>query len=144
MGKLSNPIIKRVTRSKIGLPGGDLFHGMKKSDAQFRDFGEVYFSKINSNSVKAWKLQKRNTMNLFVPVGEVGFVFWKPDEGFRIERIGEHDYASLYVEPGIWYGFKGISRQTSLIVNLTDEEHVESEVLRKTHDEIEFDWGSLF
>jgi dTDP-4-dehydrorhamnose 3,5-epimerase len=144
MGKLSNPKIKRVRRSKIELPGGDLLHGMKKSDAQFRGFGELYFSKVNSNSVKAWKLQKKITMNLFVPIGEVGFVFWEPADGFRIERIGQHDFSSLYVEPGTWYGFKGLSRRTSLIVNLTNVEHVETEIMRKTHDEIEFDWKSLF
>ena len=32
---------------RIHHPKGDVFHGMKKSDAGFSGFGEAYFSTIN-------------------------------------------------------------------------------------------------
>ena len=31
---------------RISVPGGDILHGMKKTDNGYSDFGEIYFSYI--------------------------------------------------------------------------------------------------
>ena len=52
-----------------------MLHALKKSDAGFNEFGEVYFSCIENNGIKAWKCHQRMTLNLGVPIGKVNFVF---------------------------------------------------------------------
>ena len=54
---------------------GSVFHGIKKHDKGFKEFGEVYFSTVIKDSIKAWKLHKQMTLNLIVPVGSVLFCF---------------------------------------------------------------------
>ena len=55
---------------------GSVMHGIRHSDVGYEKFGEVYFSTVNKESIKAWKLHKKMTLNLLVPVGEVLFGFY--------------------------------------------------------------------
>ncbi|MDK9723640.1 MAG: dTDP-4-dehydrorhamnose 3,5-epimerase [Sterolibacteriaceae bacterium MAG5] len=127
---------------RIATPGGDVMHAMKRVDPGFTDFGEAYFSWIESGAVKAWKLHQRMTLNLVVPVGAVRFVFHLPQGGFRTEEIGAANYARLTVPPGIWFGFQGRADTPSLLLNLADIPHDPDEVLRKAQPDIPFDWQS--
>ena len=45
----------------INTSGGDVLHAMKKTDLGFYDFGEAYFSEIQSGAIKAWKRHKEIT-----------------------------------------------------------------------------------
>ena len=63
---------------KISTNGGNVLHYLKSTDEGFNKFGEVYFSWINKNSIKAWKKHTKMTLNLVVPLGKVKFVFQKP------------------------------------------------------------------
>ena len=53
---------------EIDLEGGNILHGLKKSDNGYINFGEVYFSMLNFNAIKAWKFHQSMTLNLVVPV----------------------------------------------------------------------------
>lgn len=128
--------------SRITTPGGDVMHAMKRSDPGFTDFGEAYFSWIESGAVKAWKLHKRMTLNLVVPVGAVRFVFHQPGAGFRVEEIGAANYVRLTVPPGIWFGFQGRADGPSLLLNLADIPHDPDEVQRRSVTDIPYDWQS--
>ena len=76
----------------INLEKGDVLHYLKNSSKNFNGFGEVYFSKIKPNAIKAWKLHKKMTLNLIVPMGKVQFVFFsETTKAFRIEVIGEEN-----------------------------------------------------
>ena len=134
--------IKTSKLNIIPTQGGDVFHGIKSSDDGFNKFGEVYFSWIKNNHIKAWKKHKKMTLNLVVPYGLVKFVFYKekPSHTFRQEIIGNSNYYRLTVPPGIWFGFKGLSNEKSLVVNIADIEHDANEVLKKEKNEIEFCW----
>ena len=52
----------------IDAPDGRVFHAIKNIDPGFDDFGEAYFSEINSKKIKAWKRHREMTLNLVVPV----------------------------------------------------------------------------
>ena len=54
---------------------GSVLHALKKTDPGFKEFGEVYFSTVVKDAVKAWKLHQKMTHNLMVPVGRVLFSF---------------------------------------------------------------------
>jgi len=126
---------------------GSVMHALKKNEDEFISFGEAYFSTVNYNSIKAWKLHTKMTLNLVVPRGEVLFYFLdnrKDSKSYnKFERIilSEHNYFRLTVPPDIWFGFKGISKSTSIILNIADMIHDPNEVLRKNQDEIDVDWS---
>ena len=126
---------------KIHHPKGDVFHGMKKSDEGFAGFGEAYFSWVNPGVIKAWKLHRRMTLNLVVPVGEVKFVFHELHSGnFREELLGEIRYLRLTIPPRVWFGFQGCASAPSLLLNVSDIPHDREEVETKELNEFPFQW----
>jgi dTDP-4-dehydrorhamnose 3,5-epimerase len=117
-------------------PKGDVFHGMKKSDPGFSDFGEAYFSTVHPGEVKPWKKHLRMTLNLVVPVGKIRFVLHddrpeSPTNGqtFSVE-IGPRNYQRLTVQPGLWMAFEGLDEGLNLLLNIADMEHDPDEVER--------------
>ena len=85
------------------------------------------------------------TMNLIVPDGQVQFVFFEneKDPKTKFEVIGVDRYCRLTVPPGVWFGFRGLVEQHSLIVNLANILHDPSEVDRLPVDAISYDWKTL-
>ena len=134
----------RVTPlARIQTVGGDVLHAMKQSDTGFAGFGEAYFSWVAHGAVKAWKRHTRMTMNLVVPVGGVRFVFVADDGAtLREEVLGEERYARLTVPPGIWFGFQGLVKPQSLVLNLGSIPHFPLEVERRAASEIEYNWNA--
>jgi dTDP-4-dehydrorhamnose 3,5-epimerase len=126
----------------IEVVGGNVFHGMKKSDEGFNGFGEAYFSNVKSNQIKAWKMHDKMTLNLIVPRGKVKFVFVSPDNlsKFYIVESGIDDYKRITVNPGIWFGFMGISDEDSLILNIANIEHDANEVFKRDVNYFKFNW----
>jgi dTDP-4-dehydrorhamnose 3,5-epimerase len=125
---------------RIPIAGGDVLHGIKRSDPGFVDFGEAYFSIIESGAVKAWKRHLRMTLNLVVPVGSVYFVFLDAQGEKRTHVAGENSYVRITVPPGIWFGFKGLSPPYSLLMNVADIPHDPAEIERKDVSGFHFDW----
>jgi dTDP-4-dehydrorhamnose 3,5-epimerase len=142
VGDVSLDDILVTPLKRIPTVGGDVLHALKKTDAGFDGFGEIYFSWVEQGAIKAWKYHKRMTLNLVVPVGEVSFVFHLTNQknNFRTENIGEERYVRLTVPPGIWFGFQGIASERSLLTNLADMAHDPDEVIRKKTSEIIYNW----
>ena len=126
---------------------GSVFHGMKSTDKGYLKFGEVYFSSVKKNKIKAWKLHKKMTLNLIVPVGKVLFCFYDTRKDsktynrvFKIE-LSQNPYLRLTVPPKIWFGFKGASNGVNLICNVADIGHDPSEIERKDVNNFQIDWS---
>jgi dTDP-4-dehydrorhamnose 3,5-epimerase len=134
--------IKVTKLSRFSLDSGDVLHAIKNDDPGYIGMGEVYFSFINPKAVKAWKLHYRMTLNLVVPLGMVRFVFLDPQNPItsRVQDIGEQNYARLTVPPGIWFGFKGLSDQPSMVTNIADLKHDPNEVTRKSITHFGYEW----
>lgn len=142
MGAVGLEHITLTPLKRIATPGGDVMHAMKRNDQGFMGFGEAYFSWIESDAVKAWKMHEFMTLNLVVPLGKVRFVFIQSmrSKKFRVEEIGNENYARITVPPGIWFGFKGIASPHSLVLNLADLPHDPTEVLRAAAFDIDYVW----
>lgn len=129
---------------RIETKGGDVLHAMKQGDAGYAGFGEAYFSLVSAGVVKAWKRHTRMTMNVVVPVGQVRFVFrWVNEDGvdeFRVEEIGVNRYERITVPPGIWFGFQGLHRLQSLVLNIASIPHDPNEVERLAQSDINYVW----
>ena len=114
---------------------------LRKRELKNWNFQEAYFSKVKFNKIKAWKFHLKMTLNLVVPHGKVKFVFYSQNtKHFRVIEIGEKKYFRLTVPPKIWFGFKGMSKHESIILNLTNIKHREDEILRCQKNKIKFTW----
>ena len=141
MGKNELENIKVKPLKIINLSLGNIMHVLKKNELKNRIFGEAYFSKIKFNKIKAWKFHSKMILNLVVPYGAVKFVFYsKRNNRFRVIKIGEHQYKRLTVPPKIWFGFKGIGKPESIVLNISNIQHDPKEVLKCKKSEIKFNW----
>ena len=109
---------------------GAILNMLRADGADFRSFGECYFSEIRPGFIKAWKRHRRQTQNLAVPVGRVRFVVHdaresSPTKGLLdVIELGRPDaYMRLRIPPLLWYGFACISATTALVANCTDVPH---------------------
>ncbi len=120
----------------IKVEGGNVMKVMKASSFKEFIFGEAYFSSIDFSFIKGWKMQLKMSSNICVPIGEVKFTFVSKDfKDHKTYIIGENNYGILSIPPNVWYCFKGLSKKTSLILNITDSEHNEEEIKKINLDE---------
>ena len=142
MGSVKLDEIIITPLKKIEVVGGNVLHG---SDTGFQGFGEAYFSWVQKGFVKAWKLHTRMTLNLVVPVGKIKLVFLSPVEParFRVEIIGEENYARITVPPGLWFGFQGVAEKDSLLLNIANIIHEPEETQRKDIESFSYNWMNV-
>ncbi len=128
--------IKFTKLQIINVEGGNVFRIMKKSNHKEFSFKEAYFSSIHFNFVKGWKMQSKMQSNICVPIGRVKFTFVSKDyKEHKTLIIGEDNYGLISIPPKIWYSFKGLSKKTSLILNISDYEHDEKDIKKINLDE---------
>lgn len=118
--------IKFISQPIIKVEGGNVMKIFKASYNQEFEFKEAYFSSVDYNFIKGWKLQLKMTSNICVPIGKVKFTFVSEDfKSHKTYILGDDNYGFISVPPRVWYSFKGLSKNTSLILNITNEEHNE-------------------
>lgn len=122
--------VKLIPLKVIEDDRGDIMHMLRSDSEHFLGFGEVYFSEISPNQIKAWKKNKIATQSLAVPFGQIRFVLFddRKNSSTRgklqvIELDRKQNYKLLQIPPNIWYGFCCIGDQTSLIANCSDTLH---------------------
>jgi dTDP-4-dehydrorhamnose 3,5-epimerase len=118
---------------------GAVLHMLRADAADFKGFGECYFSEVAPGAIKAWKRHRRQTQNLAVPIGRARFVIYDARESSAtcghvdVLELGRPDaYARLRIPPLLYYGFACVSEGTALVVNCPDIPHdpAESDTLR--------------
>ena len=130
-------------------PKGNIYHGIKRDDLGFVDFGEAYFSTILGGHIKGWNRHKKMTLNLIVPVGDVTFVVYddrkdsKTNSVINTIQLSSINYSRLTIPPGLWVAFKGSDSEINLILNIASIAHDPKEIDRLQLDQIDFDWKSV-
>ena len=115
---------------------GKVMHMLRRDDAHFEVFGEIYFSWVYPGVVKGWHLHKEMTLNYAVPVGSIKLVLYDAREGSptkgQVQEImmGENDYKLVRVPPGIWNGFQGLGEHASMVANCATLPHDPEEIVR--------------
>jgi dTDP-4-dehydrorhamnose 3,5-epimerase len=133
---------------QISVPKGDVWHGLKKTDSGYVDFGELYFSNSKPNEIKGWKKHLRMTLNLIVIKGEVEFVFFddriSSSSYNKFQKITSSDkspnYQRITVPPGIWMAFRCTSKTEAMLIDIIDEIHQDDESLKKNITDIKYNW----
>ena len=102
---------------------GSVMHMMRNDSKVFEKFGEIYFSTIFNNKIKAWHLHKEATLNYACVYGKAKLVLF--DERKNSETYGVYqelflsieNYSLITIPPNIWNGFKGLNKEYSIIAN---------------------------
>lgn len=116
---------------------GQVMHMMRNDSDVFKSFGEIYFSTIFENKIKAWHLHKEATLNYACISGEVKLVLY--DDREKSKSKGEYEdiilspkkYFLITIPPNIWNGFKGLAKGESIIANCLNLPHNEKEMVRE-------------
>lgn len=128
---------------------GAVMHMLRRDWPVFEEFGEIYFSTIHADIVKAWHYHEIMTLNYAVPLGKIKMVLHddREDSLTRGETqeiyLGDDNYSLVTVPPKIWNGFKGVGDQTSIVANCATIPHDPSEIsYRDPFDpDIGYDWN---
>lgn len=127
---------------------GAVMHMLRTDSPLFVQFGEVYFSLLKQDTVKAWKRHHVTSQSLAVPIGCIRLVVYDDREksstrGNTCEIItGPDEYKLVRIPPMVWYGFKGIGPGDSLIASCTTLPHdpSESDRVEPSASGIPYEW----
>ena len=125
---------------------GSVMHMMRKDSPVYKSFGEIYFSTIFKDSVKAWHLHKNSTLNYVCVKGKVKLVLFDDRENsatkgkFQELTLSPINYFMVSIPPNIWNGFKGEDIPESIIANCLDLPHDEKEMVRLKPEDKKFNY----
>ena len=128
---------------------GYIMHMLRSNDSEFEKFGEIYFSTIYPDAIKAWHLHKEMTLNYAVVVGMIKLVLYddrsdSPTNGEIQELfLGQENYQLVRIPPYVWNGFKAVGNQMAIVANCATLPHDPDEIVRKSpfDPSIDYDWS---
>ena len=129
---------------------GSVLHMLRQDSPNFIQFGEIYFSSVNSNIIKGWKKHLQMIQNFAVPIGNIQLVIYDDREDSfskgtyqEIAIGGEDHYCLVQIPAGVWYSFKGLSSLPALIANCTTLPYDPAEMITAPLDcaEIPYQWS---
>lgn len=128
---------------------GKIMHMLRRDADHFTEFGEIYFSTINSGAIKGWHIHQQMTLNYAVVYGMIKLVLYddrdgSPSHGEIMEIFsGQDNYCLVTVPPLVWNGFKGIGREPAIVANCATIAHDPDEIDRMDpfSKKIPYDWN---
>jgi len=128
---------------------GKVMHMLKVTDPAFETFGEIYFSCIYPNVVKAWHRHREMTLNYAVPHGRIKLVLFDDRENSSTKDevqeiyLGEDNYCLVTIPPFVWNGFKGFGSEMSFVANFASVPHNPLEIDRRNPEDpaIPYNWA---
>ena len=126
---------------------GSVMHMLRNDSENFDKFGEIYFSTIFKDKIKAWHLHKEATLNYVCVYGKVKLVLF--DERKTSKTFGDYqeiilspeNYFLVTIPPNIWNGFRGLKKEHSIIANCLNFPHNEKEMVRLNVDDKRFKYN---
>ncbi len=116
---------------------GKVMHMLRNDSKVFQSFGEIYFSTIFFNSIKAWHLHKETTLNYACISGKVKLVLYDDRSGSKTKGkyyeliLSPEQYFLVTIPKNIWNGLKGVQKGESIIANCLTFPHNEKEMVRR-------------
>jgi dTDP-4-dehydrorhamnose 3,5-epimerase len=103
---------------------GWLMEVLRSDWEAFKKFGQAYVTAAYPQVVKAWHMHKKQTDNMACIKGMVKLVLYDGRKGSKTREeinefvIGEKNPMLIKVPPQVWHGFKTISEETALVMNV--------------------------
>lgn len=134
--------------SQIHDERGKIMHMMRADTEGFISFGEIYFSGIYRDVIKAWHIHDEMWLNYAVPFGMIKFVLYddRPHSKTQGEVqeifMGPDNYLLVTVPPRVWNGFKCYGCDMALVANCSSIPHRSDEIHRKDPNDpsIPYNW----
>ncbi len=130
---------------------GYLMEMLRSDWEEFEKFGQVYVTAVYPGVVKGWHYHKKQTDHFICVHGMAKVVLYdrredSPTYGEINEFfMGEQNPLLLKIPPEVMHGFKGISQDMTLIVNIPTElynyENPDEYRVPPHTDEIPYDWA---
>jgi dTDP-4-dehydrorhamnose 3,5-epimerase len=126
---------------------GWLMEALRNDDPHFTQFGQAYISATYPGVVKAWHYHEHQTDTFICVAGMVKLVLMDPRDAFQTINefyLGPQNPIRVTVPKGVYHGWKCISQEPSLVLNLPDKpynyEHPD-EVRVAPHGVLPYDWS---
>ena len=106
---------------------GRLMEMLRSDDEFFEKFGQSYMTTAYPGVVKAWHYHKNQTDHFTVVRGMAKVVLYDSREGSSTKGevneffMGEHNPILLRIPKGVYHGFKCISENECIIINVPDQ-----------------------
>ncbi len=130
---------------------GRLMEVIRNDDEAFEKFGQVYITTAYPGVVKAWHYHKLQNDNMTVIKGMAKIVLYddredSPTRGLINEfYVGEHNHILVHIPKLLWHGFKCISEEECIILNIVTEcyNYKNPDEYRKPphNSDIPYDWA---
>lgn len=141
--------IKIVPLKTILDERGIVCHMLRSSDPHFHQFGEIYFSVIFPDAIKAWHVHRRMELNYAVISGNIKLVLYderKDSPTYQeIQEIfmGVDNYVLVKIPVNVVNGFKAIGREKAIVANCATIPHDPEEIERYDPFDptIGYNWG---
>jgi dTDP-4-dehydrorhamnose 3,5-epimerase len=129
---------------------GYLMEMLRRDWPEFERFGQVYVTAVYPGVVKGWHYHRIQTDHFICVAGMAKVVLYDGREGSSTRGevneffLGYLNPALLKIPPGVMHGFKGVSQEMALIVNVPTElyNYDEPDEYRVPphSDEVPYDW----
>jgi dTDP-4-dehydrorhamnose 3,5-epimerase len=129
---------------------GYLLEMLRSDWEEYERFGQVYMTAVYPGVVKGWHYHKIQTDHFMCVQGMAKVVLYdnrldSPTHGQINEFfIGSQNPMLLKIPPGVMHGFKGISQEITLIINVPTElynyDKPDEYRLPAHTDQIPYDW----
>lgn len=130
---------------------GYLMEMLRSDWEEYERFGQVYVTAVYPGVVKGWHYHKIQTDHFICVHGMAKVVLYDNREGSPTHGevneffLGALNPTLVKIPPGVMHGFKGISQELTLIVNVPTElynyEQPDEYRLPAHTDQIPYDWG---
>jgi len=130
---------------------GYLMEMLRSDWEEYDKFGQVYITAVYPGAVKGWHYHRIQTDHFICVHGMAKVVLYDGREGSPTHGevneffMGDQNPMLLKIPPGVMHGFKGISQEMALIVNVPTElynyEQPDEYRLPAHTDQIPYDWS---
>ena len=129
--------IKLIKQKIIKNLKGNIKKFITKKSPEFKGFGECYFSEIKKNQTKGWKKNLTTNQMISVVYGKVVF-YLIDDQNKKIKKYkymldDNKNFKKIIIPPNIWYAFKNLNKDKSILFNFLNIEHKKTKIINKKY-----------
>ena len=136
--------VEIINKNQIVDDRGMILHMLRVDDKNYKKFGEIYFSTVNPNKIKAWHFHKLMTLNYAVVHGSIKLVLYddrgesKTKGTIQEIMLSNENHYLVSIPPKIWNGFCSSNNKHAILANCSDIPHDKEEIIRLPFDDPKF------
>jgi dTDP-4-dehydrorhamnose 3,5-epimerase len=136
--------VEIINKNQIVDDRGMILHMLRVDDKNYKKFGEIYFSTVNPNKIKAWHFHKLMTLNYAVVHGSIKLVLYDDRDESKTKGtiqeiiLSNENHYLVSIPPKIWNGFCSSDNKHAILANCSDIPHDKEEIIRLPFDDPKF------